>query len=233
MGSWRRSRPRRLIRDGESKSEELNGKPSSRFAANGLPGQNRCGLPSQFSFSPNRNHRERKEKYIKSLEREVLRLRDEEAAILQESKSVQEENEVLKELLSRHGLPLPNIQTRASATVSVFDNPSGAHQLRVDMPGPDFYSHQQGSHVSPQTLSMSTSSPDTTIAPDQGQMHPEYTYPQSEIPPSATYRSPASDRSEKKALPSLPPVDQPPRPNFVKHPHGLDAPEIGIDFVLS
>lgn len=136
-------------------------------------------------------------------------------------------------MLAKHGIPLPSVRGTGSATISVYDNPAGGHQLRVDMPPADFYSQRQQSHHSPFDTSMSTSSPGTTVPPDHAPMQPELTHPPSEALSSSTWRSPVSESGCQKALPSLPPIDNPPRPSYRAHPGGLDAPEIGIDFVLS
>ncbi|KAI9751656.1 MAG: hypothetical protein M4579_005961 [Chaenotheca gracillima] len=55
-----------------------------------------------------RTHRERKELYIKNLELEVSRLKDNVSILLCEKDSVAQENEVLKQLLIQNGITLPD-----------------------------------------------------------------------------------------------------------------------------
>jgi hypothetical protein len=55
-----------------------------------------------------RTHRERKEKYVKTLEEEVVRLREAFTIITKEKTHILEENRRLKELLEAHGIPYDN-----------------------------------------------------------------------------------------------------------------------------
>lgn len=55
-----------------------------------------------------RTHRERKERYVKSLEEEVVRLREAFTVITKEKTQILEENRRLKELLEAHGIPYDN-----------------------------------------------------------------------------------------------------------------------------
>lgn len=55
-----------------------------------------------------RNHRERKEAYIKSLELEVVQLRANEARLSQETKALYTEIRVMKNLLVINGIPVPS-----------------------------------------------------------------------------------------------------------------------------
>ena len=50
-------------------------------------------------------HRERKELYIKALEQEVLRLKENFSKVTQDKESLAEENRQLKRLLALHGIP--------------------------------------------------------------------------------------------------------------------------------
>jgi len=52
-----------------------------------------------------RTHRERKELYIKALEQEVLRLKENFSTVTRTKDSLAEENRRLKELLAAHGIP--------------------------------------------------------------------------------------------------------------------------------
>lgn len=50
-------------------------------------------------------HRERKELYIKALEQEVLRLKENFSQVTHDKDSLAEENRQLKQLLAQHGIP--------------------------------------------------------------------------------------------------------------------------------
>jgi hypothetical protein len=52
-----------------------------------------------------RTHRERKELYIKALEQEVLRLKENFSNVSRDKDSLAEENRQLKQLLAQHGIP--------------------------------------------------------------------------------------------------------------------------------
>lgn len=52
-----------------------------------------------------RTHRERKELYIKALEQEVLRLKENFSLVSRDKESIAEENRQLKQLLAQHGIP--------------------------------------------------------------------------------------------------------------------------------
>ncbi|KAB8292083.1 hypothetical protein EYC80_007828 [Monilinia laxa] len=64
-----------------------------------------------------RTHRERKELYIKALEQEVLRLKENFSCVTQSKQSLAEENRQLKQLLAQHG-----IQWSGSGGVDEFTN---------------------------------------------------------------------------------------------------------------
>jgi hypothetical protein len=52
-----------------------------------------------------RTHRERKELYIKALEQEVLRLKENFSNVSRDKETLAEENRQLKQLLAQHGIP--------------------------------------------------------------------------------------------------------------------------------
>ncbi|KAH8592038.1 hypothetical protein B0O99DRAFT_261230 [Bisporella sp. PMI_857] len=52
-----------------------------------------------------RTHRERKELYIKALEQEVLRLKENFSTVTRDKESLAEENRQLRQLLAQHGIP--------------------------------------------------------------------------------------------------------------------------------
>lgn len=164
------------------------------------------------ALTASRNHRERKENYIKSLEREVLRLREEEATIVQNSKAVREENVMLREILSQHSIPIPDRTAvlKYVATVSVRDVTDGGQCLRVTMPEMTDYSHAAfDSFTSPFSTSMEMSSPDS------GNLA---------APPAREISAQPSERGFQ---------NEPPEGQGVAGSGSLDNPQIGIDFVLS
>ena len=142
----------------------------------------------------------------------MLRLREEEAAIAQDSKAVQEENAMLKEILSRHSITIPDRTAglKYLATVSVRDVIDGGQCLQVTLPEMTDYSPTAfDSFASPFSTSMEISSPDSgNIAPRQVR----------EI------SAQPSERSFK---------NEPPKPQDLASSASLDNPQIGIDFVLS
>jgi hypothetical protein len=165
-----------------------------------------------WSLMANRNHRERKENYIKSLEREVLRLREEEAAIVQTSKAVQEENAMLREILSQHSIPIPDRAAglKHVATVSVRDVTDGGQCLHVTMPDMTGYAHTAfDSFTPPFSASVEMSSPDS------GHTATQQTREISTQPPERSFHN------ESPKSPGL------------ANSSSLDNPQIGIDFVLS
>ena len=57
------------------------------------------------SLMSSSTHRERKELYIKALEQEILRLKENFSTVTRNKESLAEENRQLKQLLSQHGIP--------------------------------------------------------------------------------------------------------------------------------
>ncbi|KAK2755132.1 hypothetical protein FQN54_006661 [Arachnomyces sp. PD_36] len=85
-----------------------------------------------------RQHRERKEKYIKTLEEEYHRLQEEEMSITHGSLQAKEENEILRDIMIAHGIPLPEkYQRKNTGTARVSVSGQGKKQrLVVQMPSP-------------------------------------------------------------------------------------------------
>jgi hypothetical protein len=146
------------------------------------------------------------------LEREVLRLREEEAEIVQNSKAVQEENAMLREILSQHSIPIPDRTAvlKYVATVSVRNVTDRGQCLHVTMPEMTDYSHPTfDSFTSPFSTSMEMSSPDSgnTAALRVTEIGAQ-----------------PSERSFQ---------NEPTKAPGVASTASLDNPQIGIDFVLS
>ncbi|KAK2745269.1 hypothetical protein FQN57_003964 [Myotisia sp. PD_48] len=84
-----------------------------------------------------RAHRERKEKYIKSLEQELLRLRDEKGAIILETSQVEKENKLLRDIFVAYGIAMPKelskIRNTRQATVTVVGEPGFGQRLQVSL----------------------------------------------------------------------------------------------------
>ena len=142
----------------------------------------------------------------------MLRLREEEAAVVQDSKAVQEENAMLREILSRHSIPIPDRAAglRYVATVSVRDASDGGQCLHVTMPEMTNYTHTASdSFTPPFSASMEMSSPDSGHTAAQ-QVREISTQP--------------SERSFQ---------NEPPKPQGLAQSSSLDNPQVGIDFVLS
>lgn len=62
-----------------------------------------------LTLPTSRTHRERKEAYTKGLENEVVQLRANEARIMQETKALYSEINMLKNTLRQNGIPVPTV----------------------------------------------------------------------------------------------------------------------------
>lgn len=88
-----------------------------------------------------RTHRERKELYIKALEQEVLRLKENFSMVSRSKDSLAEENRQLKQLLAQHGIPwhgsggVDELALQASAGYTSSGSISGSYD-----PGSQSYS---------------------------------------------------------------------------------------------
>jgi hypothetical protein len=69
---------------------------------------------ANVTVSCTRTHRERKEAYTKSLEREVVQLRANEAQILQETRRLYAEITTMKRVMAAHGIEVPTIEPNAT-----------------------------------------------------------------------------------------------------------------------
>ncbi|CAD6451171.1 f05191d1-8dcb-41e6-9560-635c56a178fd [Sclerotinia trifoliorum] len=99
-----------------------------------------------------RTHRERKELYIKALEQEVLRLKENFSNVTQSKQSLAEENRQLKQLLAQHG-----IQWDGSGGFDDFTNTQSLGFRSSNSP-PDSYVLASSSSFSPPPLSHSSNS---------------------------------------------------------------------------
>ncbi|KAL1969313.1 hypothetical protein VTN77DRAFT_9505 [Rasamsonia byssochlamydoides] len=152
-----------------------------------------------------RNHRERKENYIKSLECQLLQLRDE-ATLRQEFEEASLENKILKDIMLAYNVPIPgpSHQTGGMAEVSMVGSPGSQRHLRVRMASysslsPGFITQQQD------------------IASRQGSEE------------LASHLVPVSVSSQGTSSATLSPQS----PENRSHPYSLDSTQTGIDFVLS
>jgi hypothetical protein len=200
-------------------------------------------LPPLISY---RKHRERKETYIKSLEQQVLQLLNEQVAAAQQRRAVEEENTMLKGLLQQHGIALPREAAGfgPAATISMLDLPGGLQRLQVTMPetGSHHFAAFDNSHsalpknsISPESIdidALDTLSSGRSSTPQRTPSAPPTAF-HTRLPSESVHIHPIASpgsTSTGKALPSLP-SSAPNQP--VPHPNGLDAAQVGIDFVLA
>ncbi|KAG9235026.1 hypothetical protein BJ875DRAFT_375144 [Amylocarpus encephaloides] len=88
----------------EKKSTRVDGQPPKR---RGPKPDSKPALTrrQELNRQAQRTHRERKELYIKALEQEVIRLKENFSMVSQTKESLAEENRQLKQLLAQHGIP--------------------------------------------------------------------------------------------------------------------------------
>ncbi|KAL2024191.1 hypothetical protein VTK56DRAFT_9347 [Thermocarpiscus australiensis] len=82
-----------------------------------------------------RTHRERKERYIKALEDEVLRLRGIVSNVSQDKERLAEENRHLKALLAQNGIGVSTITTASSVPDESISNPSVGYTSSASIAG--------------------------------------------------------------------------------------------------
>lgn len=134
---------------------------------------------------PDRTHRERKELYIKALEQEVLRLKENFSNVSRDKEAIAEENRQLKQLLAQHGIAWPgtgelghNTSTGYTSSGSI----SGSYA-----PGSSSYSPPpQGGHQH------HSASPPAGRSLVQQQGQPGVDYDQAGIDFVLTYANPAN-----------------------------------------
>jgi hypothetical protein len=185
-------------------------------------------------------HRERKETYIKSLEQQVLQLLDHQNTAAVEKRALEEENAMLRRLLEQNGIAIPGQAAGLGqpATVSVLDMPSGLQRLQVTMPESNLdylagfdtsFSSAPRDSSSPQSIDVEVSAHSDFDIPAARSGAPAVPPPafQTRLPSESVQIHPPSTLQDLTGS-TLPSVRQP-----IPHPDGLDAAQIGIDFVLA
>jgi hypothetical protein len=88
----------------EKKNTRVDGQPPKR---RGPKPDSKPALTrrQELNRQAQRTHRERKELYIKALEQEVLRLKENYSMVSRDKETLAEENRQLKQLLAQHGIP--------------------------------------------------------------------------------------------------------------------------------
>lgn len=214
-----------------SKSEELKGHSRSLSLSRSSlasPAEGLC-----------RKHRERKETYIKSLEQQVLQLLNQQSIAADEKRAVEKENAMLRGKLEHYGLSVPSQAGGfgPAATISMLDAPGGRQRLQVTMPetSPDYLAAFDASQ-SP--LPRESASPEASAV--EVQFHSDGV---PSIPPPVFHTNLPADSVEihpaltpqastsGKGLPPVAVLSVPRQPG--SHPNGLDATQVGIDFVLA
>jgi hypothetical protein len=139
---------------------------------------------------------------------------------------------MLKGLLAQHGIPIPSDVGGfgPTARISILDVPGGQQRLQVTMPeiGPDYFAGLETPRFS---LPRDSSSPESIDADIEA-----ISSGVPSIPPPAFQSRPVVEdvqthsSATERILP-LSPAYASRQP--ISHPHGLDAPQVGIDFVLA
>jgi hypothetical protein len=194
-----------------------------------------------------RKHRERKETYIKSLEQQVVHLLNQRATAIDEKRVVDAENAMLRGLLEQHGISIPTDAAGfgPAAQVSFLDTDGGQQRLQVTMPevSPDFLADFDASQSS---APLDSTSPDSIDVDPPAQLNsnhassshpPGHPFPPSTFPTMLPAQSvqilPPSSEETQLTRKSLPPLPSGTSHQQLPHPAGLDAAQIGIDFVLA
>jgi hypothetical protein len=179
-------------------------------------------------------HRERKEKYVRNLEVEVTKLREQDAAHAQAIENFKQKIRHLHNLLTSNGIAIPAhlllSQTPSpQASIAVVNNSDGSQGIRATMPVIEGY--QQQVH-SPGTMTMQGYENQNQQSP--GTRYQSATHSASEntssqgnifnLEPSSTASTSASPFSDTLRTDKS-------RQNF--HPSGLDAAQVAVDFVLA
>ncbi|EAS27792.3 uncharacterized protein CIMG_08996 [Coccidioides immitis RS] len=171
-----------------------------------------------------RNHRERKENYIKALEREFRTLRDEEDSITMETQKIVDENKILRDIMLANGIPFPgkaqapSAQTRPPTIVRVIGNPGDEQRLQVSVDG----ALDKPRIFPPDPIDLDSRkmpTPDQTPCCLQPAITNDSPNAASQSPPNHTV---GPNHCNHAVLPT----------SSQGHPLGLDATQVGVDFVL-
>ncbi|PQE12769.1 bzip-type transcription factor protein [Rutstroemia sp. NJR-2017a BBW] len=144
-----------------------------------------------------RTHRERKEIYIKALEQEVLRLKENFSTVTRSKESLAEENRQLKQLLAQHGVPwngtggVGELQRNASVGYTSSGSVSGSYA-----PGSTTYSPPPGSHTSNMNPEFGASNNMNGRSVAQQQVQPGVDYDQAGIDFVLTLERPCMDHMQ-------------------------------------
>lgn len=148
---------------------------------------------------------------------------------------------MLQGLLHQHGIPIPRHPAGfgPAATISMLDLPGGLQRLQVKMPepGPDSFAALDKSQnsISPELI-------DADVLDHLSSGRSSMQQRGDSAPPPKSHTRLPSKSTQIHSLASPPNVlagkDLPPLPRSVAkqsipHPHGLDAAQVGIDFVLA
>ncbi|WEW61668.1 hypothetical protein PRK78_007160 [Emydomyces testavorans] len=155
-----------------------------------------------------RNHRARKENYIKVLEKEFRTLRNEEDSIVMETQKIVDENKMLREIMLANGIsfpgrtPPPKTQSRPPTVVRVVGDPGSEQRLEVSVDG--------------------VSDTPRIFLPGSVQKIAPLEETVSSVPPKVNSHSTSgANYCNHTDLASSP-----------QHPLGLDTTQVGVDFVL-
>lgn len=152
---------------------------------------------------------------------------------------MKKENVMLRGLLQQHGIAIPSEAGGfgPTAKISMLDAPEGHQRLQVTMPetGPDYFA---GFDTSYSSLPRDSSSPESIDLEFQMQPTGMPSAPPSAFPTrlpseSRQIHPPANHQATSSAGNGSPPFDIATTHQRVPHPYGLDAAQIGIDFVLA
>jgi hypothetical protein len=148
-----------------------------------------------FAFlMSDRTHRERKELYIKALEQEVLRLKENFSLVSRNKDSLAEENRQLKALLAQHGIPwtgsggVDELTLQASAGYTSSGSISGSYGAGSQTYSPPPQTTSSNSNLSPTTFGMNGMNGRSMA---QQQVQPGVDYDQAGIDFVLTYADPS------------------------------------------
>ncbi|KAI1941398.1 hypothetical protein LOZ66_001914 [Ophidiomyces ophidiicola] len=160
-----------------------------------------------------RNHRERKETYVKALELEFRTLRDEEHSITMETKDIANENKMLREIMLAHDIPFPSKTPpgRPPTVVKVIGDPGAEQRLEVSVDGA----------INVQRLFPPPPSPSSKQFIPSMASNTHHHAPKGAS--QAAQDGIVLNRYSQEGSPTTPPN---------KHPLGLDATQVGVDFIL-